>query len=342
MPTTDWVYPSSITLRAVAQELIPRLAAARPLHGPGGPFPIVDDDADTLIWEQRDVYTGLQQVRGLGGQPQRVVRTGASRYMMEPGYYGEFEFIDERELTKRRPYGLTFDQPVDITDLVREAQDKLLERRLDRIEQICWTLLSTGTFSVAMYNSVLHTDTFTIRTFASGVPWATTATATPLADLRAIKLMSRGYSVNFGTGATAYMNQTTMNALLSNTNPADLGGRRGSGLSTINGPDQLNQLIAMDGLPNLVVYDEGYYDDSKVFQLFVPNNKVIVIGSRRDGDPVGQYRMTRNVNNANMAPGAYTKVVDDENTVPRSIAVHDGHNGGPVLFHPAAVIAMTV
>lgn len=342
MPTPEWVYPSAMRLRLVAQELVPRLAASRPLFAPGGPFPIVNDDVDILMWEQKDNYRGLQQVRGLGGQPARVQRTGVNRYLMEPGYYGEFEHIDERELTKRRQFGGNPDQPVDISDLVRDAQDKLLLRRLDRQEQICWTLLSTGTFSVARDNSVLHTDTFPVRTFSAGVPWATIATSTPLADMRAIKLLGRGYSVNFGPQATAFMNQTTMNAFLSNINAADLGGRRGSGLSTINGPDDLNTILSKDGLPSIVVYDEGYYDDSGVFQLFVPNNKVVVIGARRDGDPVGEYRMTRNVNNPNAAPGAYMKVVDDPNIVPRSIQVHDGHNGGPVLFHPAAIVTMTV
>lgn len=339
----EWVYPSAIALRAVAQELVPRLAANRPLFGPGGPFPIVDDDNDILAWEQRDNYQGLQQVRGLNGPPHRVQRTGGARYLMEPGYYGEYEHIDERELTKRRRYGGPLDQPIDISDLVREAQDKLLGRRLDRIEQIAWTLLSTGTFSVAQDNTVLHTDSFPVRTFSASVPWGTTATSTPLADMRAIKLLGRGYSVNFGTQATAYMNQTTMNAFLSNTNAADLGGRRGAGLSTINGPDDLNKLLAMDGLPGLVVYDEGYYNESGVFQLFVPNNKVVVVGARRDGDPVGEYRMTRNVNNEGMAPGAYTVVIDSQGReIPRTIQVHDGHNGGPVLYHPAAIITMTV
>jgi hypothetical protein len=36
------------------------------------------------------------------------------------------------------------------------------------------------------------------------------------------------------------------------------------------------------------------------------------------------------------------KVVDDANRVPRTIEVHDGHNGGIAFFWPSAVVVMTV
>lgn len=334
----DFVYPSSIALRQIEQELMPSLTAQRAAFDF---MPMVDEDADVLEWEQKDNYTGLQQVRGLNGDPGRVKQTGGKRYIMEPGYYGEFEMLDERQLTKRRAWG-TFAGSVNVADLVREAQDKLLQRRLDRVESIIWTLVSTGTFSVADFNSVQHTDAYTTQTFAAGTAWSTFATSTPLADVRAVQLKSRGYSVDFGAGARMYMNRSTFNSFLSNTNANDLGGRRGAGLSTINGPEQLNQLLAMDDLPAIVIYDRGYIDDTGTFQLFIPNSKVVVVGRRLTGDSVGQYRMTRNAQNPNMGPGAYTKVVDDPDEVPRNIRVHDGHNGGPVLWHPAAIVVMSV
>lgn len=335
----DFIFPSQVVLRQVAQELVPRLAANRRIFDI---MPMVDEDSDILEWDQRDNFIGLQQVRGLNGDPPRVKFTGGKRYLMSPGTYGEFELIDERQLTKRRPFGTLSGAPIDVTDLVREAQDKLLQRRLDRIESIGWTLMATGTFSVADGNSVLHTDSFTTQAFAAGIPWATLATATPLSDFRAVQLKSRGFSVNFGSAATAYMNRSTFNAFIGNTNQQDLGGRRGAGLSSIEGINQANALLAMDDLPQINIYDDGYYDDTGTFQLFVPNNKVVVVGARRDGDPIGEYRMTRNANNAGMGPGPYMKVVDDPDRVPRSIEVHDGHNGGPVLFHPAAIVVMTV
>jgi major capsid protein E len=336
--TIDFIYPSAIVLEQINQELAPRLMAARRIFDI---LPTKDTDSHLLEWEQKDNYLGLQQVRGLNGQPSRIKQTGGKRYQMQPGIYGEFESLDEQQLTVRRQWG-GFAGAIDVSDLVREAQDKLLQRRLDRIESIGWGLLATGTFSVLDGTTTLHTDAYTTQTQSAAVPWATVATAAPLADLRTLQLKSRGYSVNFGAQAKAYMNRSTMNALLSNTNAADIAGRRTAGLGSINSAAMVNTLLAMDDLPELVVYDDGYLDDSSTFQLFVPNNKVIVVGARRDGDPVGQYRYTRNANNPGMAPGAYMKVVDDPNEVPRSIQVHDGHNGGLVLWHPAAVVVLTV
>lgn len=333
----DFIYPSNTALQQVAAQLLPRLEAARPVFDI---FPIRNIDAHILEWEQADNYTGLQQVRGLNGDPTRVKPMGAKRYLMEPGAYGEFILIDERQLTTRRPYG-QFTGPIDVSDLVLEAQNRLLGRRLDRLEQICWTLMATGTFAVADGSTVIHTDSYTTQTYAAGVTWATSATATPIADLRAVQLKSRGYSVNFGGGSQAFMNRTTWNQLMANTNAADLGGRKGEFGASLTA-EGVNRVLAGEDLPIPVIYDEGYLNDAGSFQLFVPNNKVIVVGARRDGDPVGEYRMTRNANNPDMGPGAYMKVVDDEDRVPRSIEVHDGHNGGPVLFHPAAIVVMTV
>jgi hypothetical protein len=97
-------------------------------------------------------------------------------------------------------------------------------------------------------------------------------------------------------------------------------------------------------LPTIRIYDDGYLDDAGSFTLFVPNNKVIVIGQRPNNAEVGEYRFTRNVNNRGFAPGPYTMVEDtlDANNPPRKLQVHRGHNGGPVIYYPSAVVVMTV
>jgi hypothetical protein len=96
-------------------------------------------------------------------------------------------------------------------------------------------------------------------------------------------------------------------------------------------------------LPKIVIYDEGYIDESNTFQLFVPNNKVVVIGKRPAGQTVGEYIFTFNANNPGGTPGPYMKIIDrGEETVPRKIEVHDGHNGGPALYFPGSIVVMTV
>lgn len=336
----DFIFPQSNELQLVAQDKIARLTTDRAGFQI---MPMRDQDAWILSWEQRDNYIDLQNIRGLNGEPGKVKKIGGKRYTMEPGVYGEFIPIDERELTVRRQWG-NFSAPVNITDLVMEAQDQLLLRRLDRIESIIWTLLSTGTFSVSDADgTVQQTDTFSLLTYSAGVAWGTPATSTPLADFRAVKLLARGHSVSFGGQAVAYANQKTVNAMLLNTNAADLYGRRTQGLGTFNTLSQINGLLTMDDLPGLVAYDEGYLNSAGTFVPFIPDNKVVVVGKRPAGQVVGEYKMVRNANNPGMAPGPYMKVIDHgDEKVPRLIEIHDGHNGGPVIYFPSALVIMSV
>jgi len=67
-----------------------------------------------------------------------------------------------------------------------------------------------------------------------------------------------------------------------------------------------------------------------------------VVGKRPGGQMVGEYRMVRNANNPNDAPGAYTHVIVPKDHLPVSIQVHDGHNGGPVIQYPSSVVVMSV
>lgn len=337
--TTNYVYPTNSELQVVAAEKAPVLTMADPIFDI---VPIVEVDSHLLEWDQLDNYVGLQQVRGLNGQPGNVTAVGGTRFRMTPGVYGEFMTIDELELTTRRQFG-TFNQPINITDLVMQRQDQLLNRRIDRIRQIVWTLFTTGTFSVSNNNGVVHTDTYDLQDY-NATTWSTVSTATPLADLRAVQLLSRGKGVSFGAGAKAFMNRVTFNRLISNTNAADLAGRRTSGLSlsTVLSLSDTNSLLAGEDLPQIVIYDDGYLSDAGSFVPFIADNIVVVFGQRQGGQTIADYAFTRNANNDDLSPGAYMKVVDHTDTVPRMVEIHDGHNGGPRIYYPGSVVVVDV
>lgn len=335
-----YTYPQSVELREVEQVLLPQMVKDDPIFDE---FPMVDSEYDRLVWEQKDNYQGLQQVRGLEGAPKVVRRPGSKTYDMEPGVYGEFTEISEKELTQRRKLG-SWDQPVNIDDLVGTGQELLLQRRLDRVRQIIFTLLSSGTFSVARADgTILHTDTFPIQALTAGVPWTTYATAVPSQNLRAAQLLALGQSVSFGADAKIWMNRVTANALLTNQNPLDMFGRRIGGGNTSNTMEDWNRWAESNDLPQIQIYDKFYLNDSGVATRFIPNGKAILIGKRTNGANLGEYRMTRNANNPRLEAGAYTRVIDlGEITVPRRIQIHDGHNGGPVIFFPGAIVVLTV
>ena len=337
MPT--YAYPSAQQLSTIEQSLMPDLVAEDPIFDI---LPIDTQDASLLKWQQLDDYYGMQQLRGLNGAPPSVARLGINEFQMKPGTYGEFQAIDEQEMTERAKFGSLTDV-IDIGDLVAQAQEHLLHRRMTRIKLIGWTLLTTGTFSVANLNGgTTHTDTYTLQTQSGAVAWATAANATPLADFRTCQLLSLGYSVDFGSKATAYMNRVTWNNMIKNTNAADLYGRRTAGLGTYENVNDVNKLLAGDDLPQIVIYDKAYKNASGTITRYIPNNVVVIVGVRPGGRNIGNYTMTRNMNNANGGPGPYTKVIDNgDRAVPREIQVHDGHNGGPRLYFPSSVIILS-
>jgi hypothetical protein len=339
-----YTYPTNREMQRIAPAKIARASANRVGLQI---MPIRPVNAAIVQWEQKDNYFGLQQLRGLDGRPNKVKPVGAKRYSYEPGVYGEFETITETELTIRAPFNNP-DVIVPVDDLVTDRQDQLIVRELDRIEYCVWTLLTTGTISVPLAGGAIGFQaTFPIQTYTAGVPWATVATATPIKDYRNVSVLGRGLGVQFGAGARSYMNRGTATNMVTNTNAADLGGRRVSGGNTLDTSDGVNTFLTSVGVPGVVEYDEGYYDDTNTFQLFIPNNKVVVIGQRAQGQRIGEYVKTYNA--VAKAAASYSFVVDRANggangvpVVPPNMEVHQGHSGGPVIYYPGSVVVMTV
>jgi hypothetical protein len=133
-----------------------------------------------------------------------------------------------------------------------------------------------------------------------------------------------------------------VNYLMNNTNAADMFGKRLTN-STINSLEDVNTILGANDFPQIVPYDKGYISDAGVFTNFIPDSKAVLVGARTNGAKLGEYRMTRNANNPTVEPGPYTRVIDHgENFIPRKIEVHDGHNGGPVIWFPGAVVTFTL
>ena len=321
-------------------------------------MPPIMKNAGSVRWTQMDNYFGLQHLRGADGQPSRVQRLGQKIYNYEPGVFGEFEVITETELLNRAGSVAT-SVPIPIDDLVIAGQTQLINREYDRMEASISTLLSTGTLSIKIDGpnglQTGYSDTYTTQTFTAAVPWATVATATPIQNFQAVQQLGVGISVDLGAGAVAIMNSVTSNRLLNNTNAADFGGKRSNYGATLNNLTNINQYLLAQNLPQIQVDDRGYYPKygqsggvSAGFTKFIADGKVVVIGKRPGNAKVGEYQMTRNISNPNGTPGPYMFIkdyiqgVNAEKRVPGSIEIHRGHNGGPAIYYPSAVVIMSV
>ena len=350
-----YVYPTNFAMQKILPDLM-----ARGRQGRLGLdiFPTQEYPAASVRWTQDDNYYGLQQMRGLDGGPAHVQRVGFKQYAYEPGYYGEFVQIGEQELITRAGTAPIDTTPIDIEDLIVNADAQLIGRELDRMEKLVWDVLVSGSVTIEYkgpggLNPNKYTDTYTIQTYTASVPWATTATATPIANFQSVQQLQVGHSVDLGAGAMAYMNQKTLNYLLNNSNSADFGGRRNQYGATLNNIDAVANYWQAQNLPKPVVYDQGYYPligqtTTAQFSKFIPDNKVVVVGARPQNARVGEIQLTRNGMNPNFAPGPYRLLkdyaqgVNAPKEIPPRIEIHRGWNGGPAIFFPSAVVVMSV
>lgn len=341
MSLVNYLYPTTRELREINPEKIQDLTRNRPTFEI---FPTTTSELWTLEWTQKDGWRGFQQLRGLNGEPSYVKMVGERAFSAKPGVYGEFMTVDETMMTLRAqqvPSG----QPVDITELVTERQDLLNFRETELLEFIHWKALLDGQFTFVGPTGATYGDVFPIQT-AVFSDWSDLTNATPILDLMGLKVLSSGKSVSFGTGARIYMNSVTLSYLLRNQNANDLGGHMAiavGGVKANKTLEEVNSVLAGFNLPTIVEYDEGYLAEADgAFTKWIPNDVMSIVGQRTNGDRLGEYRMVRNAQNPNMAPGRYEEVIDHLGTrIPRLIEVHRGHNGGLVIFYGSAIIKAT-
>ena len=336
MPT--FVYPTNRELEEIVQDLIPRLEEGRKLLAL---MPYTFRDTAQVEWEQEDNYYGLMAVRGINGQPGNVAKVGAKKYVMKPGYYGEFHQVDEDEMTEARELG-TLGDTINLDQLIVRRMKHLMVRRFNRMEDTISKFLRLGIFqNYSDSGAAVHTDRFTVTSRTPGTLWSTAATSTPLADLRSWKASGEfGTSSRFGKDSTLLGTTQTINYLLNNTNAGDLGGKRLGGGNSINSVGDLNTVLAGNDLPQLDEYNETADGTNPL----IPHGKLIWVGTRPNGQRLGEFVGTRNINGGDSSnDGIYSKVVDNgDRAVPRQIQVHHGFNGGPAIYFPSAVQSLNV
>lgn len=344
-----FTYPTTTELMVINDRLQPQLLADDPIFSH---FPIINVDSFNIHWRQKDDYFGMQQLRGLDGQPGVVGHRGAKEYSYEPGVYGEVYPISETDLTRMAELAQIAGRPMSIDRHVMEGNTFLVHREMVLIKYILWKLVTTGTFSIAKDSAIVHTDSFPIKTVTAAVDWDTVATATPMADFRAVQLLGPNEGVSFGAAAQAYMSLVTFNKLLNNTNTNDLGGKLARIMQTADGAGiadlaLVNRVQAGANLPKLNIHEGGYRAAPDApLTPYIPDDIVAIIGQRQQGEALGEYRKTINANNDPVGPGSYSTVwdsaVNDGGRPPRKVEVHRGHNGGPVLFYPGAIAILKV
>jgi hypothetical protein len=328
-------------------------------------LPLAYQDADQVVWEQPENGYGLLSLRGLNGEPDVAPVTGFRRYAMSPGYYGERVVIDETEMTKARQPG-TPNEAVDHEWLIGWRMQQETVKAFNQVRNIIAALLLTGKFLNRKPNgAVTHADSIAgFNSLSPATGWAASpSTATPIDDLLGWKnALQTGTSSRFGKGSKLLMQTGTLNDLFATAQIRTLFKIEYG--NTPLGLDGVNAILAGFELPQIEVYDEGYYPDVASaaartnFVRFLPAKSIIWAGVRPKGQTLGQFYFTRNLINrppvgevmdsreqaADLermpwAEGIYTLL--EYHRMPPKYVVDIGFNGGPAIRYPSAVAGIT-
>lgn len=348
-----FTFPTNFQLNLLAQELVIDPAA---FIGIGRLAPVMDFYTQRVQWEHLDLERGMTAPHVMGTDPKIDRRPGSVLREYTPIAFKQSDLVKEEELLRAREIGTIGN----VVSCDRICARILAARKLKTWVRLEWSIWQMFSGNLAIdENNVKVSEVFPVQTFATTVPWATHATATPLKDVTAACLKFRGTGAT-GQGGVIYLNQTDLNDLLQNKNDDDIWGFRGNNfLALTYSLDDLNKIFAARGLPSFELYDQGYIDANGTWTPFIPNGHPILLGKRvQQGQVVANFASTpsmHRIENGIWAPGYFTiiEVNGGPNTgsatmsgegLGRSsnpnIKLTGGIYGGPILWYPLSVIAL--
>jgi hypothetical protein len=318
-------------------------------------LPVNNKSTTRVEWDEKDNETGKTSVHTMDTDPRIRRRPGSKTHSFEPIPRKETELVKESELLQARALG-TLGGVIDLEEYVLDCFRRGMNLDDIAMEEEIWAALDGEL--VIDENGVKLNEEFPIQEFTPTVPWDQLATATPLKDMNAVKLMFAGTGAS-AEGSVAYSNQLTFNRILENTNVNDL---RGFNVDNFRAAtfdmEQFNKMMIARGLPMWKIYDEGYYpENSQNFKRFMRNGRVTIIGKRAPGQNVGDYILTPTLHRfekGRPAPGrfAFMTVNGQPSTAGRmgisgeqlgqhgnpSFGVVHGFYGGPRLQYARSVV----
>jgi hypothetical protein len=326
-------------------------------HIGAGILPVNTSMAQKVRWDERDHDRGLTAPHVMGTDPKTDTRQGHKTYEYDPIPFKETDLLKESEILRARELG-TLSNTLDLSAEVARIARNRYNKTMARIEKLRWDTLR-GAVAIDE-NGVKVNETFAVQTHTPIVDWDDVDNAKPLADFNLLKLLFRKTGAS-AAGAKAYMNQTTANWLLENNNSDDMKGFQNSNFVHLPySVDEANKVLAARGLPQLVVYDGGYVDESNDFNTFIRDGEVIVVGNRPAGQTVGDFMSTptlHNTANGQPAPG-YFSIIEVNgrpselvgavsmgeigNAKNPKVEITGGIYGGTRLLYPKSVIKFTV
>lgn len=344
--------PTSFALDIVTQEFVNSISGA----DIDEIMPERDFDTYEVRWDERDSERGMTAPHAMDTDPKIDKRPGSVTRNYTPIPFKESDVLKESDLLVPRALGTASNIINATAEVARIMKARMLKTKA-RVNWLRWQTLHGG--FVIDENGVKETQTFPIQTHDAS-NWSDHANSTPFADIMAasLKFEATGASAQ---GAKIYINQRTLNDVLQNKNENDLWGFRGDKFGAITfSLDDVNKIFPANGLPILVLNNNGYIDEAGAFKTFIANAKAIIVGKRQEGEVVGNFARTislhRFVNGA-PAPGYFEiievngqpnqgagqiNLVQLGQSANPSVKMTGGVYGGTLLWYPRSIIRMDV
>lgn len=297
-------YPTNAALDLVIQEYVIDTSGFKGLEI----LPVEESYASKVQWDEKDFERGMTAPHLFGADPRIDLRPGSRLREYTPIPFKETDLVKEDEILLARQLG-TINNTVNLNSLIAQIAQSRMDKTRIRQEWSIWQALKGRL--IINENNVFVDETFPVQQYTPTTPWTDLQNSTPMRNLGAVKLMFRGKGAT-AEGAQIWMNSTTVQMMLDNQNPNDLKGMISNTQSVNFDLDALNALMKRRKLPEIVEYDEGYYDEQGNFKTFLEDGDFILVGKRPKGQKVGGWISTPSLHrtkNGMPAPG-YFEIIE--------------------------------
>lgn len=305
--------------------------------------PVVNVFSHTVDYDVLEAGFGMTKPHMLGKDPQPVQMPKQTTKRQGSAYWKDTFRIDEAELLYLRQAGSLNER----AGRMRATEVMLqMDNRVEtRLEWLRWQVLTQGGIQIDE-NGVQYNVVYGLPDMEdlSGTQDAwDTATADPISHIGEWLLSYRGTGAK---GRTIYMNQFTANLFVKNKTVRDLLKQSGFAgqLSLGRVPEAIQLLVP--GI-TVVIYDEGFLDENKNFQLFIPDGQLVIMGkSSFDNELVMDFGTTISLHNGgidNPQPGKFA-IVEDKSVVEKNpyVDITTGIYGLPRVYHPNWILRAKV
>lgn len=305
--------------------------------------PIVNVYSHTIDYDVLESGFGMTKPHMIGKAPQPVEMPKMTTKRQGTAYWKETFRLNEAELLYLRQAGSLNER----AGRMRATEVMLqMDNRLEtRLEWLRWQTLVNGGIQIdedgVKYNVVYNLPD--LKDVSGGQDAWTSATSDPIAQIGDWLLAFRGTGAK---GRTLYMNQFTANLFVKNKTVRDLLKQSNfvGQLSLGRVPEAIKLLIP--GI-EVVIYDEGYLDENKDFQLFIPDGYLVLLGqSSFENEKIMDFATTISLHNGgidNPQPGKFA-IVEDKSVLEKNphVDITTGIYGLPRVFHPNWILRAKV